>query len=66
VRKTRFSEEQIIAILKEGEAVPPAQLSRLHLSEVRNATSFATSDGLFGRPSGIPPSMFINFYRAVV
>jgi putative transposase len=31
VRKTRFSEEQIIAILKEGDAgVPPEELCRRH------------------------------------
>ena len=31
MRKTRFSEEQIIAILKEGDAgVPPEELCRRH------------------------------------
>ena len=35
------------------------------LSEARNATSSATSDGLLGLLSGIPPSMSINFCRAV-
>src|SRR5215469_731230 len=35
-------------------------------SDAAKATSSATSSGRLGRPSGIPPSMFMSFCRAAV
>jgi hypothetical protein len=50
MRKSRFTEEQIVAVRKEGEGGAPGGTRTRH-SPTRNPTGYGIPSGLMDRPS---------------